>query len=80
MSKITLKDYIGWIIALVLGIAAIIFRTENDQLKHKQEQTYNQARILQQNNYFINAPQDTKAILDTIITNTAPSSSLKIEK
>ena len=74
MSKITLKDYIGWSIAVIFGIIAIIQGTRNKQLNDNRQQIHNEAKIVYQyfttNNY--NLPEAIAEHIVSIMTASGP--------
>lgn len=73
-DKISIKDYVGWGITIILGITTLILGHKNQKLENNMQQIHNNAKIIHQyitnNNY--NLPMAVIEAVDVINTASGP--------
>jgi len=73
-NKINIKDYIGWGIAVVFGVATLMLGYKNIKLDSNMQKIHNNAQTIQQyitnNNY--NFPENFIHAVDVINTASGP--------
>jgi hypothetical protein len=72
MSKVGIREYIGWSIAIIGIVVSIILAFDRKQLNNKVEEIHNTAQTIIQTNYFGNLPPEIKTKIETISSSTAP--------